>query len=127
MQWSGGHQELYQVTASPGDRIGATKAGVDDLICVSKFVVGGVQPVQTEYIRTRTGRRDRVAWCRESDEGGKRLVTSDAQPVEQLHRQVETVELGDPNAGFIYNRWVLEASEGEEIQAQVKVKQHGPQ
>ena len=111
MQRVGDHQELSQVRASSGGQIEATKVGVDDLICAPKLAVGGVQPVQPEYIRARTGLRHQVAWCRE-DGGGKCV-----QPVDGVIRRVGTLELGNSNVESIYNRCILEASEDQNTEA----------
>ena len=55
---------LSQVRANSGGRIEAAGTDAEDLICAPELVVGGMQPVQSEYIKTRTGLRHQAAWCR---------------------------------------------------------------
>ena len=105
MQGGGDYQELCPVRASSGGRIEATKVGADDLIRAPKLVVGEVQPVQPEHIRTGTELRHQAAWCRME-------VGSDVQPFGGVIRRADTLEAGNSNVESIYTCWVLEASEG---------------
>jgi len=55
MQRSGDRQESPPVRASSDDQKKATQVVVDDLFRALKLAVGGVQPVQPEYVRTKKG------------------------------------------------------------------------
>jgi len=107
---------LCPVRASSDGRIEATKVGADDLICAPKSVVGEVQPVQPEHIRTGTELRHQAAWCRME-------VGGDVQSVGGVIRRVETLEAGNPNVESIYIRWVLEASEDPGTESRPRSKE----